>query len=306
MVVMSETSERAISDGQMKKLHHILRSRQTRRWLMRRASIRLSIKKLLFKPIGSPWTVLAPLVYSALMKGYMNVLYTTLTPLFTAIFKHITKWHFTPGQAGLTFNTIVVGTVTGSLAGFIFLRFERIALFKRLRREGLLTLSPYISLDFIASSLLSPYIPLAFVASSLLASGGLIAFGTTVKEAQTISTLAVTTLATTGTTLGVLIAEAFIYCVGKGPIADTTDAINFLGALAGGLFPLIAQALYLLPSGIVWTNIISGVAALFIVERVWCWYRHRAKDRSYLLPPRSPRLEGNTMLDFVELGASRD
>ena len=282
MVVMSETNERAISDGQMKKLHHILRSRQTRRWLMRRASIRFSIRKL-FKPIGSPWTVLAPLVYSALMKGYMNVLYTTLTPLFTAMFKHITKWHFTPGQAGLTFNTIVVGTVTGSLAGAIFIS---------MRREGPFTLLPYL--------------PLAFIASSLLASGGLIAFGTTVKEAQTISTLAVTTLAITGTTLGVLTAEAFMYRIAMGPIADTTRAINFLGSLAGGVFPLIAQALYLLPSGIVWTNIISGVAALFILERAWYWYRNGAIDISSLLPPQSPRLERNTMLDYVELGLSRD
>ena len=279
MAVMSETNERAISEAKMKKLHHLLRSRRTRRWLMRRSSIRLNIKKP-FKSIGFSWTVLAPLVYSALMKGYMNVLYTTLTPLSTAMFKYITTWHFTPSQAGSTFNAIIVGTITGSLAGFILLKVERNALLKRVLRG---------SLSFL------PHLPLAFVLSSLFACGGLITFAlTTVGEAKIIVPLAAIALAITGTTLGVLTAEAFIYRTAKGPIAHTMHAINWFGSLAGGLFPLIAQGLYRLPMGIVWTNIISGVAALFILERVWYWYRHRAKDRSYLLPPQSPRLEMNT------------
>ena len=303
--VMSETDEWAISEGRMKKLHHLLLSRHTRRWLARSVSGSFDITEL-FKSLTSwivlapaicigplrtlsfSWTILAPVIYLALMKGCMNILYTTLTPVFTAMFRNITKWHFTPSQAGFTFNTIVVGTVTGSLAGLIFLKMERNAVRKRMQREHL--------------SLL-PYLPLAFAASSLFASGGLIAFGMAVKMSQPISTLAVTTLAITGTTLGVLTAEASMYRMAK---ADTTDAINFLGSLAGGLFPLIAQALYLLPSGIVWTNAIFGVAALFILERVWCWYRRGEWITSDMMYPRSPRLEGNTMPDYVELGASRD
>ena len=285
---MSETDERAISEGRMKKLHHLLRSRQTRRWLMRRVSItdlfrfhdRLPLAICIgpLMTLSFSWTVLAPVIYSALMKGCMNILYTTLTPVFTAMFENVTKWHFTPSQAGFTFNTIVVGAVTGSLAGFIFLKMERNAVRKRMQRGHL--------------SLL-PYLPLAFVLSSLFASGGLIALGVAVTRSQPISTLAVTTLATTGTTLGVLTAEVFMYRTAQ---RDTTDAINFLGSLAGGLFPLIAQALYLVPSGLFWTNAIFGVAALFIIERVWYWYRSGAWTPS----------EENTMLDYVELGASRD
>ena len=287
VIVLSETGERAISEGRMKKLHHLLRSRQTRRWLKMRVSITDLFRSLVILPLAIcigplltlsfSWTVLAPVIYSALMKGCMNILYTTLTPVFTAIFENVTKWHFTPSQAGFTFNTTVVGTVTGSLAGFIFLKIERNAVRKRMERGR--------------SSLL-PYLSLAFVPSSLFASGGLIAFGLAIKRSQPISTLAVTTLATTGTTLGVLTAEAFIYRTAQ---RDTTDAINFLGSLAGGLFPLIAQALYLLPFGLFWTNAIFGVAALFIIERVWYWYR----NGRWILS------EENTMLDYVELGASR-
>ena len=286
--VMSETHEWAISEGRMEKLHHLLRSRQTRRWLMKGFSITDLSETLVILPfaicigplmtLSFSWTVLAPVIYSALMKVCMNILYTTLTPAFTAMFANVTKWHFTPSQAGFTFNTIVAGTVTGSLAGFIFLKMERNAVRKRMQRGR--------------SSLL-PYLPLAFVPSSLFASGGLIAFGMAIKRSQPISTLAVTTLATTGTTLGVLTAEAFMYRTAQ---RDTTDAINFLGSLAGGLFPLIAQALYLLPSGLVWTNAIFGVAALFIIERVWYWYRSGAWIPS----------EENTMLDYVEWGTSRD
>ena len=286
--VLSETDEWAISEGRMEKLHHLLRSRQTRRWLMKGFSITDLFETLVILPLAIcigplmtlsfSLTVLAPVIYSALMKGCMNILYTTLTPAFTAMFANVTKWHFTPSQAGLTFNTIVAGTVTGSLAGFIFLKMERNAVRKRMQRGR--------------SSLL-PYLPLAFVPSSLFASGGLIAFGMAIKRSQPISTLAVTTLATTGTTLGVLTAEAFMYRTAQ---RDTTDAINFLGSLAGGLFPLIAQALYPLPSGLVWTNAIFGVGALFIIERVWYWYRSGAWIPS----------EENTMLDYVELGALRD
>ncbi len=290
MAVMSETNECAIFEGGMKKFHHILRSRQTRHWLLTRASIRFSINKP-FKSHDFSWTVLAPVIYLALMKGYMNILYTTLTPVFTAMFKYITTWHFTPGQAGLTFITIVVGTVLGSLAGFIFLEIERDVLHKRMRRRDLFLL---------------PYLPLAFAPSSLFASGGLIAFGTTVKKAHLINPLAATTLAITGTTLGVLTAEAFMYRTAKGPIADTTHAINFLGSLAGGLFPLIAQGLYLLPSGVGWTNTISGVGALFILERVWYWYRNGVRMTGDRLSPQSPRLEEITRRDYVDLGASRD
>ena len=286
--VMSETNKRAISEGRMKKLHHLLRSRQSRRWLLRRDSITELFKFFVILPraicigplmtLSFSWTVLAPVAYSALMKGCLNILYTTLTPVFTAMFENVTEWHFTPSQAGFTFNTIVVGTVTGSLAGLIFFKVERNAVRKRLQRGR--------------SSLL-PYLPLAFVLSSLFASGGLIAFGVAVERSQPISTLAVTTLATTGTTLGVLTAEAFMYRTAQ---RDTTEAINFLGSLAGGLFPLIAQALYLLPFGLFWTNAIFGVAALFIIEGVWHWYRSGA-----WIPSGE-----NTMLDYVELGASRD
>ena len=256
---MSETNEWAISEGGMKKFHHSLRSRQTRHWLIRKAYKRFNINKP-FKSLSFSWKVLAPIIYSALMKGYMNILYTTLTPVFTATFKYITEWHFTPGQAGLAFITTVVGTVLGSLAGYIFFKVERNSFHKRMLRERLSML---------------PYLPVAFAPSSLFACGGLIAFGTTVKEGQIITPLAATTLAITGTTLGVLTAEAIMYRTAKGPTADTTHAITFLGSLAGGLFPLIAQGLYLLPSGIVWTNTISGVGALFILERVWYWYRNR-------------------------------
>ena len=268
MIVMSETNEWAISEGRMKKLHHLLRSRQTRHWLMRRASSRFSINRSFNKSLSFSWTALAPVICSALMKGYMNSFYTTLTPLSTAMYKHITKWRFTPSQAGFTFNAIVVGTITGSLAGFIFLKLERNALRKRVQ-TGLLSFLPYL--------------PLAFITSSLFACGGLIAFGLTVEEAHIIAALAATTLATTGTTLGVLTAEAFMYRTARKPIAQTMYAINFLGSLAGGLFPLMAQALYLLPFGIVWTNLVFGVAALFILERGWYWYRNKAKLTSSIM-----------------------
>ena len=231
--------------------------------------MRFSINKP-FKSLRFSWKMLAPIIYSALMKGYMNILYTTLTPVFTATFKYITDWHFTPGPAGLLFLTIVAGTVLGSFAGYIFLKVERDALRKRVLRGSIKLL---------------PYLPLAFALSSLFASAGLIAFGMTVKGGQIVNPLVATALAITGTTLGVLTAEAVMYRTARGAIAETTHAINFVGSLAGGLFPLIAQGLYLLPSGIVWTNTISGVGALFILERVWYWYRNRARITSEMLYP---------------------
>ena len=274
MVVMSETNEWAISEGGLRKLHHLLRSPQTRHWLVRRASIRFSINKP-FKSFDLSWTGLAPVIYLVLMKGYMNILYTTLTLVFTAMFDSITIWHLTSGQAGLTFITIVIGTVFGSFIGYILFDWKRDELHKRMRRRGLS---------------LWQYLPLAFVPSSLLASSGLIAFGWTVLvvgENDILIPLVATTLATTGTTLGVLTAETFIYCTTKRPIADTIHASDFLGSLAGGLLPLIAQGLYLLPLGVGWANTITGVGALFILESVWYWYRNGARIANDLLPPPS-------------------
>ena len=246
----------------MKKFHHLLRSRQTRHWLMTRASIHFSIKKL-FRSLDFSWIVLAPVIYLALMKAYMNILYTTLTPVFTAMSKYVTAWHFTPGQAGLTFITIVIGTLLGSLLGYILFDWKRDKLRRRMQARDIS---------------LWQYISLAFVPSSLLASIGLIVFGWTVllvKEAQIIAPFVATTLAITGTTLGVSTAEEFICRITNGHDTDAIHASNFLGSLAGGLFPLIAQGLYLLPFGVGWTNTLFGVAALFILKPVWYWYKKR-------------------------------
>ena len=289
---MSETNEWAISEGGMRRFSHLLRSRQTLHWLMR-PSIRFGINKP-FKSLDRSWTVLAPIIYLALMKGYVNILYTTLTPLVTAMYKFNTEWHLTPGPAGLTFFTTVVGTVLGSFVGYIFFEWGREKRHKRMRKRGL---SP------------RQYLPLAFVPSSLFASSGLITFGWTVlnkKEVLKIVPLSATTLAFTGTTLGVLTAEVFIYRTSKGPMSDAIQTSNFLGSLTGGLYPLITQSLYLLPSGVGWATTIFGVGALFILERVWYWYRNEEKPSSDLLPRRSLRFEETTDWGLEDLELSRD
>ena len=145
-------------------------------------------------------------------------------------------------------------------------------------------------------------LPLAFVASSLLTFLGLSAFGWTVlviKEDHIIWPLVASTMAITGTTLGVLTAEDFIYRTFKGRIAHAINASNFLGSLAGGLLPLIAQGLYLLPFGLGWTNTICGVGALFILERVRYWYRKRARVSNYQLS-RWPRYDERVTIQDLE------
>ena len=285
MVVMSETSEWAVSQGGIRKSRNLLR------WLVPRARNRLSINKP-FTSLQLSWTVLAPLIYIALMKGYMNILYTTLTPVFTAMYTSTPRWYLIsgPGSAGLTFTTTVGGTVLGSLTGYFLFKWGRNGLHETTRRSGFS---------------LWQYLPLAFVLSSLLTSLGLIAFGWTVlvvKGTQIFAPLMASTLAITGTTLGVLTAEGFIYCTSKGPIADAINASNILASLAGGLLPLIAQGLYLLPSGLGWTNTICGVGALFILERIWYWYRNGTRVSSDQLSLRSFSLEGIIVED---IGVSR-
>ena len=276
MVVMSETK------AGTRKSHHVLL------WFIPRATKRLSINKP-YKSLHLSWRVLAPVIYLALMKGYMNILYTTLTPVFTAMYTSVPKGGLIlgPGSTGLTFISTFVGTVFGGLLGYILLvRHSR--LLKMMRRS--------------ASSFWS-YLSKLFVASSLLTFLGLIAFGWTDLFVHTYISLPIlaSTLAFIGTTLGVLTTEGFIHYTSKGPVADAMHASNFLASLAGGLLPLIAQGLYLLPSGLGWTNTIFGVGALFILERVWYWHRKEPQ-----LSRRSSRLEERIMTpDIEELGGSR-
>ena len=257
---MSETSEWAISKGGTRKSHRLLR------WLIPRATNRLNTNKP-FRSLSLSWTMLAPIIYLALMKSYMNILYTTLTPVFTAMYTSTPKWDLIsgPGSAGLTFISTLIGTVFGSWIGYILFVGRRNRLHKMIQRSA-----P----DFWR------HLPLVFVASSLLTFFGLSTFGWTVllvKKTQILLPLAASTVAIFGTTLGVLTAEDFICRTSKGPIADAINASNFLGSLAGGLLPLIAQSLYLLPFGLGWTNTIYGVGALFILERVGYWYRKRKR-----------------------------
>ena len=271
---MSETSEWAISERITRKSRNLLQ------WLIPRARNRLSINKP-FKSLPFSWTVLAPVIYLALMKGYMYILYTTLTPLFTAKYAPNPKWHLisSPGSAGLTFITTFVGTVFGGLIGCVLFVRRRDRL-HRMMRGGV--------------SSFWRHLPLVFAASSLLTFFGLSAFGWTgslIKGTQILLPLAASTLAITGTTLGVLTAEDFICRTSKGPIADAINASNFLGSLAGGLLPLIAQSLYLLPSGLGWTNTVYGVGPLFILERVWYWYRKGPRVASDQLSRRTFELE---------------
>ena len=249
MVVMSETRVWVPSIGELSKPHNL------RRWFISGARHPLKIKKP-FKSLHLSWAVLAPVVYSGLVKGYPYILYTTLTPAFTAMYTSTAKWHLVSGlgSAGLTFLTAVVGTIFGGLARSIFF----------VRRRNWLLQSVQRSISSVWRDIL-----LSFVASGLLNLLGLTAFGWTVllvKETQIILPLAASTLAFTGTTLGVLTVEDFI------PTADAINDSNFLGLLAGGLLPLIAQGFYLLPFGLGWTNTAFGIGALFILERLWYWY----------------------------------
>ena len=283
MVVMSETREWVLSIGELRK------PRNLRRWFISGARHRLNVKKP-FKSLRLSWTVLAPVVYLALMKGYMYILYTTLTPVFTAMYTSTPKWHLISGPrlAGLTFVTALTGTIFGGLAGCVSFVRRRYGLHKTVPRSV---------------SSVWRYFLLAFVASGLLTSLSLTAFGWTVlavKETQIILPLAASIVAFTGTTLGVLTAEDFICRTFKGPIADAINDSNFLGSLAGGLLPLIAQGLYLLPSGLGWTNTIFGVGALFILERVWYWYRNGSRVLRNQLSRRPLELEERITTPDIE------
>ena len=283
MVVMSETCEWAISEGQTRKSRNLLRLR------IPRARNRLCFYNP-FKSLHLSWTVLAPVIYLALMKGYMYILYTTLTPAFTAAYISTPKWHLVsgPGSAGLTFLTTFVGTIIGGLVGcFLFAR-RRNRLHQTMRRHFFYP---------------RRNIPLAFVASGLLTFLGLSAFGWTVlvvKENRIILPLAASTIAITGTTLGVLTAEDSVCHIWEGPVADAMKASNFLGSLAGGLLPLIAQGLYPLPAGLGWTNTIYGVGALFILRSAWYWYRNGPRVSSDQLSRRPFELEERIMTPDIE------
>lgn len=281
MVVMSETIEWANSNGGIRK------SRNLVRWFIPRARHRVSINKP-FKSLRPSWTVLAPVIYLALMKGYMYILFTTLTPVFRSTYTSTPKWHLIsgPGSAGLTFLTTFVGTIFGGLIGYVY-SMRRISWLQRGNSR----------------TYLWRFIIRGFVLSSLLTSIGLIAFGWTVsvlKESQIFAPLVASTLAITGTTLGVLMAENLTYCRSMELIDGLIHASNFLGSLAGGLLPLMAQVLYLLPPGLGWTSTIYGVGSLFILERVWYWYRNGVSVSGDELSLRSLELEGRIMTPDIE------
>ena len=276
MVVMSETRVWVPSIAELSKPHNL------RRWFILTARHPPNIKKP-FKSLNLSWAVLAPVVYLGLMKGYPYILYTTLTPVFTAMYTSVPKSHLILGlgSAGLTFLTAFLGSIFGGLAGcVVFVQ----------RRGGLQQTVPR------SDSSVRRDLVLAYVASSLLTSLGLTAFGWTVlvvEETQITLPLAASTLAFTGTTLGVLTLEDSIRN------ADAINDSNFLGLLAGGLLPLIAQGFYLLPSGLAWTNTAFGIGALFILmfllERVWYWYRKRPRVAGDRLPRRPFELEERVM-----------
>ena len=288
LVVMSETIEQANSNGGIRKSRNLLR------WFIPRARHCLSISKP-FKSLHLTWTVLAPVFYLALMKGYMYILFTTLTPVFTSAYTSTPKWHLISGSgsAGLTFLTTFVGTIVGGLIGYVYYKRRRLYW---LHRGNTLSYRWHFLL-------------IGFVLSSLLTSLGLIAFGWTVsvlKEDQIFVPLVASTLAITGTTLGVLTAENSIYCRPMELIAGSIHASNFLGSLAGGVLPLIAQIFYRLPLGLGWTNTIYGIGSLFILERVWYWYRNGISVSGDELSLRSLELEERIMTPDIDgLGGYR-
>ena len=199
-------------------------------------------------------------LYLALMKGYTFLLYTTLTPIFTPGYSYATKWHLTPGKAGLAFLGIFLGIIIGSLFGCVIFQWARGWIDQRMERKG---------------KAMTQYRQLPLVLSSLVICYGIVGFGwSVVKAKQLIVPLAAALLASLGTSLTVLTIEAYIVDVFVHDSADAIAASNFLGPLAGGLLPLFGQWLSVSQLGIQWTYTLFGIIALIILERTWYLWRN--------------------------------
>ncbi len=134
--------------------------------------------------------------YLALMKGYMYLLYTTLTPVLTSSYSYATKWHLGPRKAGLAFLAIFIGSIIGSLFGCVLFRWARDRIDQKMEKSR---------------KTIAQYEQLPLVPSSLIICCGVVGFGwSVVKAKHLIVPLVATLLVSLGTSLTVLTIERIL------------------------------------------------------------------------------------------------
>lgn len=260
---MSETNERQILRRSIAREQNLPRYQAFRHWLDYGVPFKLSFRRAISRPtrlLKSSRTVTILVLYLALMKGYMYLLYTTLTPIFTPSYSYATKWHLAPGKAGLSFLGIFIGNIIGSLIGCVLFQWACDWIDQKMEGRG---------------KVIAQYRQLPLVPGSLIVCYGIISFGwSVVKANQLIVPLVATLLASLGMSLTVLTVEAYLVDIFVRDSADALAADNFLGSCIGGLLPLIGQGLYVSSFGVKWTYTICGIVALVILERTWYLWRN--------------------------------
>ena len=274
---MSETSEQIILQRSIARDQNLSLYQTFRHWLPVAFPFKYTIRQAIRGPIRllrSSSTVTRIVLYLALMKGYIYIFYTSLTPIFTPNYGLATKWRLSPGKAGLAFLAIFIGNMIGSLFGYVLFRGLLHQMDRKFEKKG---------------KAIAQYRQLPLVPGSLFACWGVVGFGwSVVKAKQLLSPLAATLLASLGTSLTVLTIESYLADVFSRDFAYAIDASNFLGSLIGFLLPVLGQLLDSTPIGIGWTYTVCGSFALAMLGDTWAlWKGGQRLDRN---PTR--RLEG--------------
>ena len=189
------------------------------------------------------------------------------------------------------FLGVFIGIAVGSLVGYVLFQWACDRIDQKMERRG---------------KAIAQYRQLPLVLSSLIISYGVSWFGWSAGRAKhIISPLVATLLASLGSSLTVLMIEAYLIDVFVRDLSDAIAAINFLGSLIGGLLPLVGLALYVSPLGIEWTYTLFGIVALVTLERTWyLWREGKRLDKNPTRRWREVHLEDVDEIELRDLSSS--
>jgi multidrug resistance protein len=206
-------------------------------------------KMLLLSPI-----VFSLSLYMAVVYGYLYLLFTTLTSVFES------KYNFTPGNVGLTF----LGIGVGSLLGLVGFGLASDLLVKRMSKNG----------EMKPEYRLPPLIP-----GSLLIPLGLFWYGWTAEKG---AHFIIPILGTMFIGLGLMATFMPIttYLVDAYTIhaASAMAASTVLRSLAGAFLPLAGPKMYA-ALGLGWGNSLLAFVALAMCPMTWVFFRYGERIR---------------------------